>query len=126
MESRFIHNTNPHRTGLRVVEPHVKNAGSLQLHHSNRIPKVLFTFVTIIKNAHSMARTAQAKSIDSQITSYVSGMSEKNKKAVLTVVKSIAEAEAEAEFEKKWSQAIPLDEAFQEIHDYIKTLKWKK
>lgn len=73
-----------------------------------------------------MARQSQAKSIDSQITSYVSGLSEKNKKAVLTVVKSMAEAEADAEFEKKWSQAIPMDEAFQEVHDYIKELEWKK
>ncbi len=73
-----------------------------------------------------MARMVQSESIDSQITSYISNLSDKNKQAVLTVVKTIAEAEAEAAFEKKWANSIPLDEAFQDVYDYIKTLKWKK
>lgn len=64
--------------------------------------------------------------IDSQIADYVSGLSDKNKQAVLAVVKTIAEAEHEAEFERKWAEAIPLKEGFQKVHDYIKTLEWEK
>ncbi len=55
-----------------------------------------------------MARTTVKENIDSQITHYVSGLSNKNKQAVLTVVKTIAEAEADAEFERKWAEVIPL------------------
>lgn len=73
-----------------------------------------------------MGNLVKEKNIESQITEYVHGMSEKSKLAVLTVVKTIAEAEEEAEFERKWSEAVPLEEAFKEIHDYIKTLEWKK
>ena len=73
-----------------------------------------------------MANSAPVKNIDSQISEYVSGLSEENKKVILSVVKSISENEEEAEFEKKWASAIPLDEAFEEIHSHIKTLKWKK
>lgn len=58
-----------------------------------------------------MAHLSQAQSIDSQITDYLSGLSAKNKQVVLTVVKTIAEAEEEAEFERKWAEAVPLEEA---------------
>ncbi len=68
----------------------------------------------------------RTQNIETQITRFVSGLSEKNKKAVLTVAKSLAEAEEEAAFEKKWAEGIPLDEAFKQIHNHIKTLKWKK
>jgi len=73
-----------------------------------------------------MARAAQTKSIDRQITDYVSGLSEKNKKAVLTVVKSMAEAEHEAEFERKWADAIPLEESRQNLLAFVRSLKWDK
>lgn len=33
---------------------------------------------------------------------------------------------AEEEFEKKWKEAIPLDKAFHEVHEYIKALEWKR
>jgi len=42
-------------------------------------------------------------------------LSDKNKKAVLTVVKTLAEAEEEAEFERKWAEGIPLEEARQQL-----------
>jgi len=73
-----------------------------------------------------MSHTAVQKSIPHQIAHYVSSLSDKNTEAVLTIVKTIAEAEADAEFEKKWAEGIPLDQAFQEVHHYIKTLQWKK
>lgn len=74
-----------------------------------------------------MARTAQIESIDSQITNYVSGLSEKNKMAVLTVVKTIAEAEAEAEFERKWAEGgHTLEESKRLVLKHIDSLKWKK
>lgn len=46
--------------------------------------------------------------------------------AVLTVVQAMAEAEHDAEFERKWADAIPLDQAFEEVHEYIKRLEWEK
>jgi len=73
-----------------------------------------------------MARTVKIENIDTQIAKYISGLSNKNKQAVLTVVKTMAEDNDAKEFEKKWSKAIPLDDAFEEVHRYIKTLKWKK
>lgn len=74
-----------------------------------------------------MARTSEVQeNLDNQIISHISGLSVKGKKAVLNIVKTIADTEQDAEFEKKWAKAIPLDMAFQQIHDYIKTLEWKK
>ena len=73
-----------------------------------------------------MARTAQVKNIDSQITGYLSVLSEKNKKAVLTVVRTIAEAQAETEFEKKWAKGITVEEARKRTLAFIDTLKWEK
>jgi hypothetical protein len=72
----------------------------------------------------AMARTVQ--SIENQIMGYVSNLPDKKKKAVLSVVKTIAEDNYATEFEKKWAKAIPLDDAFEEVHNYIKTLEWKK
>ena len=57
-----------------------------------------------------MARTVNIESLEKQITTYISGLSNKNKQAVLTVVKTIAEAEREAEFERKWAEGVPLEE----------------
>lgn len=73
-----------------------------------------------------MARTTQVQSIDSQIAEYVSGLSANRKKAVLTVVKSIADADHEAEFEKKWAKAITVEEARKRTLAFIDTLKWGK
>lgn len=74
-----------------------------------------------------MARIAQTESIENQITNYVSGLSAKNKKAVLNVVKSIAEAEQEVEFEKKWSKdGLTPEELRSDLLQYIRTLEWKK
>jgi hypothetical protein len=64
-----------------------------------------------------MART---QNIETQISSYVSGLSDKNKKAVLSVVKNLAEAEAE--FERKWAEGIPLEEARQHTLDTVRKL----
>ncbi|MBX3165108.1 MAG: hypothetical protein KF900_11575 [Bacteroidetes bacterium] len=58
-----------------------------------------------------MARTAQAQSIEREMTNYFNSLSDKNKQAVLTVVKTIAEAEEEAEFERDFSNSVPLEEA---------------
>jgi hypothetical protein len=73
-----------------------------------------------------MTGKSPEQSLDSQISSYVCGLSEKNKMAVLTVVQAMAEAEHDAEFERKWADAIPLDQAFEEVHEYIKRLEWEK
>jgi len=54
-------------------------------------------------------------------------LSDKNKEAVLTIVKTIAEAEADAEFEKKWAQGgLKLEQLRQDLLQHIKTLEWKK
>lgn len=58
-----------------------------------------------------MAQVVEILSIETQIANYVSELSDKNKQAVLAVVKTIVEAEREAEFEKKWAKAMPLEEA---------------
>lgn len=58
-----------------------------------------------------MAHSVQEESIDDQIKAYISGLSDKNKQAVLAVVRTIAEAEEEAVFEKNWAKAVPLAEA---------------
>ncbi|OJV54621.1 MAG: hypothetical protein BGO31_06540 [Bacteroidetes bacterium 43-16] len=58
-----------------------------------------------------MAQSVQEESIDNQIKAYVSSLSDKNKQAVLTVVRTIAEAEEEAVFEKNWGNAVPLEKA---------------
>lgn len=73
-----------------------------------------------------MARPAEAKSIDSQITSYVNSLSEKNKQAVLIVVKTMAEAEHEAAFERKWAEGISLEESRENLLAFVRSLKWDK
>jgi tryptophanyl-tRNA synthetase len=74
-----------------------------------------------------MARTAPDKSIESQIASYVSGLSDKNKKAVLTVVKTIADADHEAEFEKKWAKGgLTPEQLKQDLLQHVRTFEWKK
>lgn len=73
-----------------------------------------------------MARTVKVENIDTEIKNYVSGLSMKNKQAVLTVVKTIAEAEHDAEFEKKWAKAITVEEARKRTLAFIDTLKWSK
>ena len=71
-----------------------------------------------------MVRTADTSSIDSQIASYVSALSESRKQAVLTVAKTFAEDEA-AEFERKWAMGVSEEETFDAVHNFIKTLEWK-
>jgi len=73
-----------------------------------------------------MAHTVKVESIDTQIINYISGLSEKNKQAVLTVVKTIAEAEHEAGFERKLAKAITVEEARKRTLAFIDTLKWSK
>ncbi|MFT4092091.1 MAG: hypothetical protein QM640_00535 [Niabella sp.] len=73
-----------------------------------------------------MARTAAVESIESQINHYISGLSNKNKQAVLTVVKTIAEAEREVEFERKWVEGMPLEEARQELLKHVRGFEWKQ
>lgn len=74
-----------------------------------------------------MARTTQVESIDSQITNYVSGLSEKSKMAVLTVVKNMSEAEKEAEFERKWAEGgLTPEELRDSLLTHIRSLEWKK
>jgi len=70
----------------------------------------------------AMARTVKIESIDTQITNYVVGLSKKNKQAVLTVVKTNAEAEHEAEFERKWAESVPLEEARQHTLNTVRKL----
>lgn len=69
-----------------------------------------------------MEQLTQTQTIESQIADYVSGLSDKNKQAVLTVVKTIAEAEHEAEFERKWAEAIPLEEAKEHTLNTVRQL----
>jgi len=69
-----------------------------------------------------MARTVKIESVDTQITNYVSGLSNKNKQAVLTVVKTIAEAEHDAEYERKWAESVPLEDARQHTLDTVRNL----
>jgi len=69
-----------------------------------------------------MTHAEEQESIDSQIMHYVSSLSGKNKRAVLTVVKTIAGAEADAEFERKWAQGIPLEEARQHTLNTVRKL----
>ena len=73
-----------------------------------------------------MARAAEVESIESQITHYISSLSDKNKQAVLTVVKTIAEAERETEFERKWKNGVPLKKARQELLEHVRSFEWKK
>lgn len=58
-----------------------------------------------------MAHSVEEESLDNQIKAYVSSLSDKNKQAVLTVVRTIAEAEEEIVFAKNWAKAVPLDKA---------------
>ena len=69
-----------------------------------------------------MARTVKIESIDSQITKTLSGLSNKNKQAVLIVVKTMAEAEHEAEFERKWAESVPVEEARQHTLNTVRKL----
>ncbi|MBX3164393.1 MAG: hypothetical protein KF900_07930 [Bacteroidetes bacterium] len=74
-----------------------------------------------------MARMAQAQSIESQIANYVSSLPDKKKKVVLTVVKTIAEDNYAAEFEKKWAEGgHTLEESRKIVLKHIDSLKWKK
>lgn len=74
-----------------------------------------------------MARSVQTQNIDSQIINYVSSLSAKNKKAVLTVVKNMSEAEKEAAFEKEWAEGgHTLEESRSIVLKHIDSLKWKK
>ena len=73
-----------------------------------------------------MARTAQAQSIEREMTNYFNSLSDKNKQAVLTVVKTIAEAEEEAEFERKWAEGIPLEQSRQNMLEFVRSLEWNK
>lgn len=67
-----------------------------------------------------MAVPNSATTIENEISDYVAGLSDKNKQAVLTVVKTIAEAEKEAEFERKWAEAVPLEEVRQHTLNTVK------
>jgi len=69
---------------------------------------------------------ARIQNIETQISSYVSGLSDKNKKAVLTVVKTIAEAEEEAAFEKKWAEGITLEDLRDDLLKHVRSFEWKK
>ena len=69
-----------------------------------------------------MAQTLETLNIESQIASYVSALSDKNKQVVLAVVKSIAEADHEAEFKKKWTKAIQLEKAREHTLNTVKKL----
>jgi len=73
-----------------------------------------------------MSHTAVQESIVHQIAHYVSSLSDKNKEAVLTIVKTIAEAEADAEFEKKWAHGIPLEQARQHLLEHVRSFEWKQ
>ncbi len=73
-----------------------------------------------------MSQAPKEKNIDSQIISYVSNLSDKNKEAVLTVVKSMSEAQEEAEFDRKWAEGITVEEARKRTLAFIDTLKWDK
>lgn len=80
-------------------------------------------YINLGNQKATMARTTQAQSIDSP--SYVSSLSDKNKKAVLATVKTIAEAE-EDEFEKKWETGLTKEELLKQVFEHIDSLPWKK
>ncbi|MFT4205136.1 MAG: hypothetical protein QM610_14620 [Chitinophagaceae bacterium] len=74
-----------------------------------------------------MAHTAQIETIDNQISNYVSHLSDKGKKAVLAAVQSIAEAETDAEFERKWAEGgLTLEELRQNLLTHVRSFEWKK
>jgi hypothetical protein len=74
-----------------------------------------------------MTGKSPEQNIDSQISSYVSGLSEKNKMAVLTVVQAMAEAEHDAEFERKWAKGgLTPEQLREDLLNHVKSFEWKK